>query len=256
MGLLLIIFVYDIKVKILRCDSYRLQASLLELPRSNLLWINVYFPTDQNVNIDATELTEVTRALESVMDKTEFDDVVIGGDFNWDNIRNSSHSILMREFVQRIGLKSVWDRFPVSYTHIHTDMKSTSVLDHFLVNERLLEFVEDAGVMHLGDNLSRHSPIMLKLRVGDIPVRQPQVETPRPRHPAWYKATEDHIAEYTAQLGEKLDSMECPESIFCNDVHCSDPQHKHDRDSHVLNLLVAMIEASHSAIPLTKSGPS
>ena len=177
----------------------------------------MYFPTDtQNLNIDASELTEVTRAIESVMDKTEFDDIVIGGDFNWDDSRDSGHSFLMRECVQRIGLKSVWDRFPVSYTHIHTDMKATSVLDHFLINERLLEYVEDAGVMHLGDNLSRHSPIMLKLRVGDIPARQLRAENPRPRHPAWYKATEDHMADYTALLREKLSSLECPDSILCN----------------------------------------
>ena len=63
----------------------------------------------------------------------------------------------MRSFVTRIGLKSVWEKFPVSFTHVHTDLKSTSILDHFLLNERLLELVEDAGVIHLGDNLSRQA---------------------------------------------------------------------------------------------------
>ena len=122
------------------------------------------------------------------------------------------------------------------------------------MNERLLDYVEDAGVMHLGDNLSRHSPILLKLRVGDIPVRQPQATTPRPRKPAWYKATDDHIADYTSLLEEKLVNLDCPESLWCTDVHCSDPQHRQERDSHVLDLLVAMIESSHCAIPLTKPG--
>ena len=163
---------HDIKVKNIKCDNYRVQAQVLELPRTNLLWINVYFPTDgRNLNADTTELVEVTKALDNILDNTEFDDIVMGGDLNWDNSRDSGHSILMREFLHRTGLKSLWNKFPVSFTHIHTDLKSTSILDHFLVNDRLLEFVEDAGVMHLGDNLSRHSPIMLKLRVGDIPVK-------------------------------------------------------------------------------------
>ena len=89
------------------------------------------------------------------MDDTEYDDVILAGDINWDNRRNSGFSEAMRNFVTRIGLKSVWEKHPVSFTHIHTDMKSTSILDNFLVNERLLELVEDAGVIHLWENLSR-----------------------------------------------------------------------------------------------------
>ena len=244
---------HDIQVQNVRSDSYRIQAQLLKLPRTNLRWFNVYFPTDTQIQyIEPGELVEVTQALENIMDKTEFDDVLIQGDLNWDNRRDSGHSIIMRDFLERIGLKSVWDNFPVSYTHIHTDMKSTSILDNFLLNERLLACVEDAGVMHLGDNMSRHSPIMLKIRVDDIHVKQQQDKSARSSHPAWYKATDDDIDNYTAMLQERLWNMESPEILACNDVNCSDPQHRQDRDSHVLDLLVAMIESSHGAIPLTK----
>ena len=72
--------------------------------------------------------------------------------------------------LERLGLVSVWKKFPIDYTHIHTDLKSTSVLDNFFLSERLLEHVEDAGPIHLGDNLSRHSPIMMKIKVENIPV--------------------------------------------------------------------------------------
>ena len=136
------------------------------------MWMNVYFPTDsQNINADTTELVTILKTIEDIMDKNTFSDVLIQGDFNWDNRRDSGHSLVMKEFTERIGIKSVWEKFPVSFTHIHTDMKSTSILDNFLCNDRLLDFVSDAGVMHLGDNLSRHSPILLKLCVGDIPIR-------------------------------------------------------------------------------------
>ena len=96
------------------------------------------------------------------MDITDFDDIIIGGDLNWDMRRQSGFSQCMKDFTSRLGLLSVWDKFKVDFTHIHTDLTLTSTLDHFLVNQRLLDLIQDAGPIHLGDNLSRHSPIMLK----------------------------------------------------------------------------------------------
>ena len=121
-----------------------------------------------------------------------------------------------------------------------------------MVNERLLNIIEDAGVLHLGDNLSRNSPILLKLNMGDIPVKQEQKEQLKPRRPDWYKATHEDIAEYTEILDGKLKDLMYPETIFCTDTHCSDQQHQQDRDNHVLSVLTSIVEASHTAIPLTK----
>ena len=126
------------------------------------------------------------------------------------------------------------------------------MLDNFLVNESLLDYISDAGVMHLGDNLSRNSPILLKLRFGDIPVKQPSVSLPQPRRPLWYKATDENKAEYTELLKERLDNLACPESLFCDNVHCTDHAHRQERDSHFIELLTSMIESSHRAIPLSK----
>ena len=74
-----------------------------------------------------------------------------------------------------------------------------------LPNERLLNYIEDAGVIHLGDNLSRHSPIMLKLKIGDIPIKPVRVEVPRARRPEWYKANDENLNEYTEAVDEKND---------------------------------------------------
>ena len=103
-------------------------------------------------------------------------------------------NLALLEFVNRIGLKSVWDKFPVDFTHVHTDFVSTSTIDHFLVNERLIDCIEDAGALHLGDNLSRHSPIMIKVNIGNIPAKQAQNQAKVQRKPAWYKAKPDEIS--------------------------------------------------------------
>ena len=67
--------------------------------------------------------------------------------------RASGFCSFMKPFMDRLGFVSVWEHHPVSYTHIHTDLTSTTTLDHFIVNERLLSEILDAGVLHLGDNL-------------------------------------------------------------------------------------------------------
>ena len=247
----------NIKVKNIQTENFRIQAQILDFPSSKLLWLNAYFPTDpQTINFDDTELLQTLRDIEKVMDEAQYDDVILGGDLNWDNRRNSGFSQVMRQFVSRIGLRSVWEKFPVQFTHMHTDLKSTSILDNFLVNERLLGLVEDGGALHLGDNLSRHSPIMIKLNMGAIPTKTERRENPRSRKPDWYKATHEDISEYTAMLDDQLSNIMYPESIFCADVHCDDQQHRADRDSHVLEVLTSMIESSHRAIPLTKKARS
>ena len=135
---------------------------------------------------------------------------------------------------------------------MHTDLKSTSILDNFLMNERLLDLVEDAGVLHLGDNLSRHSPVMVRLNLGSLPVKTERKQNAKPRKPDWYKATSEDITEYTELLDNKVTNLMYPESMFCSDVQCKDQQHRQDRDNHVLDILTSMVESSHSAIPLTK----
>ena len=63
-----------------------------------------------------------------------------------------------------------------------------------MASDRLLDNIEDAGVLHLGDNLSRHSPIMLKLKLETI-MKKNVSDTGRKRKPAWFKATEEDIEE-------------------------------------------------------------
>ena len=75
----------------------------------------------------------------------------------------------------------------MNFTPINTDMASTSTIDHFLVNERLL------NLLHLGDNLSRHSPVMLMLNIGKITCKQAQNSTKVQKWPAWYKASHEDI---------------------------------------------------------------
>ena len=88
-----------------------------------------------------------------------------------------------------------------------------SKIDHFMCNERLFEFIEECAPIHSGDNLSRHSPIFLKLRVDDIPSSVPVNINP-PRRPAWYKAGELQTIRFARQLHEEItDKYKCHYAI-------------------------------------------
>ena len=125
-------------------------------------------------------------------------------------------------------------------------------LDHFICNERLIPLVRGCGPLHLGDNLSRHSPIMVRLDLGSLPTRC-KADTFRPRRPAWYKASETQIFRYKAELQKKLEDIPIPACLElneCENVKCQDGTHSKERDNLVLDILSSLIETSHATIPM------
>jgi exonuclease III len=154
----------DIKKNRVQCDKFRVQAQVLGFTNVKILWINAYLPTDpQLINYDETELLKILSTIEKIIETTNYDEIV------WDKTRNTGFVACMDRWVDRLGLLDVWDSFPVSHTHVHKDMKSISTLDRFLVSPGLMQHIVDAEVLHLGDNPSRHSPIMLKIQIEKNP---------------------------------------------------------------------------------------
>jgi hypothetical protein len=94
--------------------SFRIQAQILHFPTTKLLWINSYLPDDPGtINYDDFELMEILTEVENIMDTSDFDDVCWLGDLNWDMERQSGFSASMSRFSERLGLVSVWSKFPV-----------------------------------------------------------------------------------------------------------------------------------------------
>jgi exonuclease III len=231
-------------------SSNRIQAQVLNLQSSRLLWLNVYFPTDPGTAVyNGDELHKVLNDVEKIIEATQFDDVLIAGDMNWHMSRQSGFALAIQQFLSRLNLHSLWERHNIDFTHMHTNNISVSTIDHFVMNERLLDLVTDCGPLHLGDNQSRHSPIMVKLDLGALPARR-KVEVARPRRPAWYKATEQQQEDYRADLERRLQSVPVPACLECEDLHCLDAGHSEARDGFVLNMTGALIESCQATIPM------
>ena len=91
---------------------------------------------------------------------------------------------------------------------------------------------------------------MLKLNIGDIP-SVTEFTVPRPRQPSWQKAESEQTEDYTANLQDRMSTLQPPDSIHCQDPHCQNQDHRSERNSFMLDLICNMIEASHETIPMT-----
>ena len=232
-----------------RC--FRIQAQVINLSSARLIWINTYLPTDPQkmVNYDDTELMEVLGEVETILTSVSYSDVIWTGDMNWDMKRDTEFSRIMHRFVEKMGLMTLWSQRQVDYTHIHTDYKSTSTVDHFVLSPRLLPLVLDSGVIHRGDNLSRHSPIWVKLDLGSLPLRKEPTGL-IPRKPSWPKASAEDVKGYTAALQARLQMLQVPQNLNCTNTDCTDQQHSHDRDSFTLDILMSLVETTHTTLPM------
>ena len=110
------------KAKRISCENPRIQAQILSFKNISILWINTYFPTDPQVaNFDDTELRKVLSDIENIMDSEEYDHILLNGDINWHKARQNAFCGIVEEFVEKVGLCSVWEKFYISHTHIHTE---------------------------------------------------------------------------------------------------------------------------------------
>ena len=165
---------------------------------------------------DATALNEVLDEVETILNTVTCTDVVWAGDLNWDSGRKSKFSKIMKEFVEKTGLVSLWDNHPIDFTHIHTDNKSISTVDHFLISPSLVPCISSCGVVHRGDNLSRHSPIWLSLSLDTPLPMKKKFSRKTPKKPSWPKSSEDDISSYQRNCMH----TSCISNDCCFYLHC------------------------------------
>ena len=208
----------NVKKEKIVCKNWRIQAQILHFGSFKLLWINVYFPTDpQTGQFDSAELLATLSDIDGIINNNNFSELLLGGDFNYDRSRSTRFCSLVSDFLVKHGLVSCWEKFNANYTYQHTNLSSFSTIDHFFVSEHFLNNCIDAAPIHLGDNRSNHSPIVLKIQLPTVPEKE-QVKTSVPNRPSWSKASSEDIDNYTQLLHDKLQDLSMPDPIV---VHFS-----------------------------------
>ena len=114
----------DIKKERIKTSSWRIQAQILHINDYRLIWFNCYLPTDpKTIQYNDVELISVLNEVEKILDENIFDDCILGGDFNFDKRRNTGFVNEVSTFLDKIGLLSVWEKFPTDFTHLHSSYR-------------------------------------------------------------------------------------------------------------------------------------
>ena len=233
-------------------NNWRIQAAVINLKNSKLLIINSYFPADRrNLDNNIEELIETLECIKQVIETAAVNQLLLFGDVNADFIRNSPHCLEIKRFLHKLNMEHAWDHYEVDFTHCqqNNDDVYLSTLDHFFWNSNLSNKVIIAGVLHLPDNLSDHSPIfcVLKDEVEVTPEQTPNCRQPRP---IWEVATEMEKISFKDELNSILTSIEVPASLIsCEDVHCLDPAHHYAADTYMIAILDALETAANVSLP-------
>ena len=240
-------------------DFWCVQAAKIQFQDSSLLLINSYFPTDpQRNNYDETDLLETLGYIRTVLVNNPCDRVLWAGDINSDFSRHTSHTEQVQEVVDELRLLSSWSKFDIDFTSTFELLGQTftSKLDHFFWNISLDCCIEDAGVLHLPENKSDHSPIYCVINTSAIEVNTSVPKTAKPR-PSWKRSSLDEKSDYKAKLETQLSQLIVPSSVSaCTDVHCKDPTHRDDLDKFTIDILETVQNVAENTLPIPKPGGS
>ena len=153
--------------------------------------LNGYFPCDpRNDQYDDTEIMNLLTEIRSIIEGGHYSNILLAGDFNCHFERNNSFTNLIGDYLYDLGLQILWSSDEAKIENVDYTFHSSkngivsySVIDHFAVNQALMDKIITAGVVHNGENLSNHEAIFMKIDVGKI---DPKLEViPPTSRPCW-----------------------------------------------------------------------
>jgi len=183
-----------------------------------LLLICVYMPYEGGETM-TDEFADQLSVVDSIIEANADCHVIIGGDFNVDLSRPRLHTAMLNSFCSSSGLlpADLHHNADIDFTY-HFNMKTFSVLDHFLLSEVLFNTaVEGVFALHDIDNTSDHEPVILQLSLQVKYVQYSErVYTPQI---AWAKAKDVDRNKYRSCLSQLLCHICVPtDAIMCKSV--------------------------------------
>ena len=222
-------------------QSKRIQAILFETDEDSVMIVNVYFPPDpktKNYNLDP-DLEDVLATVENLVESHHCNNVIIVGDLNTDYKRENGRVNRLDTFLSNNSFETAWNKFSVDYTHEFEldEVTYTSTIDHFLWNAELYKKVSDAGVLHLVNNTSDHSPIYCDLEKTCSSGNVSSAVKQSLRRISTKALDESDWNRFSEQLDQKLKLQSIPECMNCRDVHCTDENHTLEIDKYAKDVL-------------------
>ena len=118
-----------------------------------------------------------------------------------------------------------------------------------------MDSVVDAGVLHLSQNMSNHSPVFFIIKVDGLFAR---TQFPLVTHAklSWKKASQEQRDKYRMSLENNLKSLEIPDCCEkCFNVHCQNVNHNEACDEFLIRLLKSVENAAKECITYSGENP-
>ena len=148
-------------------------------------------------------------------------------------------------------------KFDVDFTHVsvRNDVTFVHTLDHFLWGDGTEDAIVDAGVIHLVENESDHSPIFCNYV---MPKVAPNVSEKSRKYqkskPSWKQASTEEKVSFKLSLSEKLENVAKPESTHCRNPKCDVIEHRNESDTYMEDILNVITEAALDSLHLASAG--
>ena len=240
------------KVMPIIMNSNRICAVQVSLQSVTVLIFNVYMPCD--VRSNDNELVEIYGEIISKCNEMDCSNFIIGGDLNTCMKRTDSfftkhlHYICDTEYMKPC---SNFNNQNIKYTFTSPVDHGTHVIDHFLVNNGLFNYITEYTSIHNGANLSFHSPILVKFMFNvEYFKHAPREYASKPK---WQEANDQELYNYGVALDDNLDAISIPwDAMRCADMKCTDHSlHCHDIQVFHDMLMESCISACEANIPYT-----
>jgi exonuclease III len=215
----------------------------------------VYFPCVKSKNEYIVEASPIIGHIENVLSAYNVAEHVIAGDFNFPFDFGNGGFDLFKSVVQDYDLHCCdSDTISISnirYTYCHESLNQFSWLDHFVVTNKLRQFLNNIHIVDSGANLSDHLPISCTL--SKIPIQMTPSNNNNTSHNIkqvykehWNKAD---LWSYYYNTGSLLQAIDVPVHVMQCKSGCFMPAHRVDLDNYYNNIVDALKRASRGCVP-------
>ena len=191
--------------------------------------------------------------IENLLQTSDYDQFVIGGDFNTDYARNNAHANYLNDFVNRNNMKDLWNEnlCDDKYTYLSSDLKASSCIDHIILSNTITVYSFNA--LQDSCNPSCHSPIKCHIAFNNPRIRIPRDGYNAEPRIAWHKVTSNMVQEFQKHVDHQLRCVQHYKCLQCADVNCTQELHLKELDDFCAKLTDILVNASQDIFPLIKA---
>ena len=206
--------------------SSRIMGLQLDLGNMKYLVCNVYFPCDYRDIDSLIEYKSTLSQIENLVIEAEFDELIVGGDFNCDPNKGR----FFREFQSLVVtcnfiISDTESLPPDSFTYISQSPGcGTSWIDHVLVSSRSL--IDSISILY-GMTVDDHIPLSFTLNLPyDVIFHQNSDDNVNAFNylVRWDKVTDDQLTEYASHLDYFISDY-LNDALLCTDESCANQSH-------------------------------